>query len=352
VPDVATDLLQLTETTPVVEYTLSAREVGELRDVTAGLCPDSDSPVNPAFYEKYWHCHTRLPGGLHRFLEDFRRNEPAAAALVHGFPVDDALVGPTPAHWDRPVTAASPTAQSDRYLALCALALGEPFAWATLQHGRVIQDVFPIRGDEERQNGHGSDAFLVFHTDDAFHPDTCDYLLLFGVRNHDAVPTLATSVRELRLDPWDRQLLSEDRFHIDPDEEHIRQLAARMPGHPALRRALQMRDEPHPVPLLFGTPDNPYLRYDRYYTRCAGGDPEAVGAALDALDAELNRLSSPLVIGQGTLLVLDNKVAAHARNSFTARYDGTDRWLRKIIVSRGLRKWAGTKADPGGRLVL
>lgn len=341
-----------TTTAPVAEYTLSVQEAGELRQTLARLCPDTGSPVDPGFYDKYWRCHTRLPEGVHRFLEDFRRNEPAHAALIHGFPVDDEAVGPTPEHWDRPVPPAPATAESDMYMALCALTLGEPFAWATLQHGRMIQDVFPIRGDEKRLNGHGSDVFLVFHTDDAFHPQTCDYLMLFGVRNHDRVPTRVASARDLCLDPQHRRLLSQARFHIEPDEEHIRQLAARMPGHPALKRAIQMRDEPSPVPVLYGVPDHPYLRYDRAYIHCVGDSAGAAEAALDALDAELARVSEPLVVSQGTLLILDNKVAAHARDAFTARYDGTDRWLRKIIVLRDLRKWSGTMADPGGRLLL
>jgi L-asparagine oxygenase len=337
---------------PIAEYILSVQETDELRETLARLCPDTDSPVDPAFYDRYWRCHTCLPEGVHCFLENFRRNEPAHAALIHGFPVDDGAAGPTPEHWDRPMSRASTTAGSDRYMALCALALGEPFAWATLQHGRMIQDVFPIRGDEKRQNGHGSDIFLVFHTDDAFHPDTCDYLLLFGVRNHDSVPTRVASARDLCLDPGHQKLLSEARFHIEPDEEHIRQLAARMPGHPALQRAIRMRDEPRPVPVLYGASDHPYLRYDRAYMHCVVDSGQTAGAALDVLDAELERVSSPVVIGQGTLLVLDNKVAAHARDAFTARYDGTDRWLRKIIVKRDLRKWSDTIADPGGRLLL
>ncbi len=235
-------------------------------------------------------------------------------------------------------------------MALCGLSLGEPFCWATLQYGRMIQDVFPIRGDEQRLNGHGSEAFLVFHTDDAFHPDTCDYLLLFGIRNPDAVPTYISSVRDLSLSPGDRQLLAEDRFLIVPDDEHIRQLELRAPDHPALTRAIEMRDNPRPVPVLFGAQISPYLRLDGPYMQCVGDDP-AAERALEAVHDELDRVQRPVVVDRGTLLIIDNKVATHARKSFTARYDGTDRWLRKIIVSRGLRKWAGNKAQAGGRVL-
>jgi L-asparagine oxygenase len=175
----------------------------------------------------------------------------------------------------------------------------------------------------------------MFHTDDAFRPDAADYLLLFGIRNHDAVPTFVAAVRDVELSGADRRLLFEDRFHIVPDDEHIRQLELRAPGDPALSRAIEMRDNPPPVSVLFGDPDNPYARLDGPYMRCVGDDPRA-GKALLALIAELERVRRPLIATAGTLLILDNRRVVHARDAFTPRYDGTDRWLRKIIIRHGL----------------
>ncbi|WP_218005150.1 TauD/TfdA family dioxygenase [Actinomadura macra] len=335
---------------PTLEYTLNPQEVTDLRAALAGLRASALSPVEPEFYERHWDGPSLLPGNLRRLLDDFRRNEPSAACLVHGFPVDDAVAGPTPEHWERPEGYGS-TIESDLYMALCGLALGEPFSWATLQFGRLLQDVFPVKGDEQRMSGHGSEAFLLFHTDDAFRPDSCDYLLLFGIRNEERIPTYISSARDVSLDDEHRRLLAEARFHIVPDEEHIRQLELRAPDDPALLRALEARDRPRPVPVLFGSPSNPYIRLDAPYMSCAGDDP-AAERALDALHAELERVRRPVVLDQGTLLVLDNHIAAHARESFTARYDGTDRWLRKLIVSRGRRRWAGDSTRPGGRIVL
>jgi L-asparagine oxygenase len=290
------------------------------------------SPLEPDFHDRYATCHELLPGGLSRFLDEFRRDASAPVCLVRGFPVDEAKVGPTPDHWDR-TDGLDATIESDIYAAMCASALGHPFAWATLQHGRLVQDVFPIRGDEWRESGHGSDAFLQFHTDDAFRPDSCDYILLFGLRNRDAVPTYIAAVRDVELAEDDRRVLFEDRFHIVPDGEHIRQLEQRAPGDPALRRAIEMRDHPAPVAVLFGDPAEPSIRLDAPYMRCIGDDP-AAQRALRALEVELERVRRPFVAASGTLLILNNRSAAHGRESFRARYDGTDRWLRKIVVSR------------------
>jgi L-asparagine oxygenase len=339
-----------TTSTRLPHYELDETDSAALRAALADLRETALSPTAPEFYERNWRSHALLPEGLRVFLEDFRRHEPAAAAVVSGFPVDDDRIGPTPQHWERR-TDLDATEDLDLALAMCGLALGEPFCWATLQYGRLVQDVFPIRGDEQRLSGHGSDAFLVFHTDDAFRPDSCDYLLLLGARNPDRVPTYVASVRDIELDDGDRQMLSEPRFHIVPDDEHIRQLEERAPDHPALRRSVRMRDRPDLVPVLFGSGLNPYLRLDGPYMRVADGDP-AAQRALDRLDRALHRVRRPVVIEQGSLLILDNHVAAHARESFAARYDGTDRWLRKLIVSRGRRRWAGDSAEPGGRVLL
>ncbi|QMU77055.1 taurine catabolism dioxygenase TauD [Streptacidiphilus sp. PB12-B1b] len=339
----------MSKISPTTEYTLNGDEVDDLQAAVKELRISGISPVDPDFYLKYGECQELLPSGLRRFLEDFRDDRTSTVCQVHGFPVDEAVVGPTPDHWERPDGYES-TVDSDLYMAMCGSALGHPFSWATLQYGRLVQDVFPIRGDENRESGHGSEAFLMFHTDDAFRPDSCDYLLLFGIRNHDVVPTYVAAVRDVSLSAEDRRLLSEKRFHIVPDDEHIRQLELRAPDDPALLRAVEMRDHPAAVSVLFDDPVNPHIRLDAPYMRCIGNDP-AAERALTALQAELDRVRRPLVAAQGTLLVLDNRSVVHARESFTARYDGTDRWLRKIIISRDLRP-VGDDGTPCARVLL
>lgn len=330
-------------------YALDADEVRSLRKIVGELRDHGVSPVVPEFYSLHSGSQELLPESLHAFLIDLRERGDHAACLISGFPVDDELAGPTPAHWDRPEGCGS-TVDSDIFAALCAMTLGEPFCWATLQYGRIIQDVLPISGDEDRQSGHGSSAFLSFHTEDAFRPDCCDYLMLFGVRNRDRVPTYVSSVRDLRLSDRIRTVLAQPRFHIVPDDEHIRQLRLRAPNDQALQLAIEMRDKPQPVSVLFGDPLIPWIRLDVPYIRCVDDDSEALHA-LTELGAELERVRRPYVAAQGSLLILDNRLAVHARESFTARYDGTDRWLRKILVSTRLPA-AGYSDRPLRRILL
>jgi Fe(II)/alpha-ketoglutarate-dependent arginine beta-hydroxylase len=326
-----------TKTKGWLEYELGPAETAQLRAALPASWP-SGRPTEPGFYDRHWDLPAQLPGGLRRFLEEFRRCQPAAACLVRGFPVDPATVGPTPAHWQQAVDSRS-TQELELYLAMCGMALGEPFTWVTLQAGMMIQNILPIAGDEQRQSGHGSEAFLELHTEDGFHPGRCDYLLLLAIRNPDQVPTYVASVREVALPSRDRAVLAQPRFLILPDDEHVRQLREHDPDHPALARILAMQQRPEPVPVLFGDPARPYLRVDRPFMRCVGDDPMAE-RALEALMAELTRVSRPVALAPGTLLVVDNYLAGHGRKAFRCRYDGTDRWLKRMIVSRDLRRTA------------
>ncbi|KPC64156.1 hypothetical protein ADL29_14205 [Streptomyces chattanoogensis] len=335
-------------------YDLDPGELQEIEELLDDIAHDTFTagaadPGGEAFYREGKELTTRLPAGLRRFLYTFRTEEPAAAAIVRGLPVDDAAIGPTPAHWR--AAAASPAGRREEaYLALVGLALGEPFTWSTLQQGRMIQNVLPIAGEEAEQNGHGQ-VTLEWHTEDGFHPYRCDHLLLMGMRNHDAIGTTLASVRDVRLSAQDRAILAEKRFHILPDDEHLRQSAALDPHHPGLARMRRMRDEPEPVAVLFGAQDSPYLRIDPVYMRCLPGDT-AAEPALKNLTGELDRAQQTVAVHPGEILLIDNYRAVHGRQSFTARYDGTDRWLKKITVTADLRRSRDQRAHAASRVIL
>ncbi|MBT3153770.1 TauD/TfdA family dioxygenase [Streptomyces sp. CHD11] len=318
------------------EYLLDADEVSELRAAAEKLGEVYGAPSLPEFYDRALTAEELLPAGLRTFLLEYRRSERNASCLVHGFPVDGGALGPTPGHWREAIHGRTARDQ-EVWLALCGLLLGDPFGWATLQEGRIIQNILPIHGDEDRQSGYGSEALLEFHTEDGFHPNRCDYLLLMGLRNPDAVPTIVASVNDVRLAGADRAVLAEDRFLIRPDTEHIRQLETSAPGHPALPRLRAMAGRPAPTAVLFGDRLSPYLRIDRPFMDTLPGDTRAE-AALDRLMAELHRVQRDVAVAPGSLLIVDNYRAVHGRRSFTARYDGTDRWLKKLTVSRNLRR--------------
>ena len=68
--------------------------------------------------------------------------------------------------------------------------------------------------------------------------------------------------------------------------------------------------------------------------------------------AELEARQYDVVVESGALLVVDNYLAVHGRRPFNARYDGTDRWLKKLTVSRNLRIHNGFPSDRSPRVLI
>nr|WSZ96668.1 TauD/TfdA family dioxygenase [Streptomyces sp. NBC_00857] len=108
---------------------------------------------------------------------------------------------------------------------------------------------------------------------------------------------------------------------------------SRLPGG---RTALLLEHGPAPLPATFGV------------TRCARSPSKA---ELDALCAQLAERATVLCLAEGDLLLVDNFRALHGRGMFQARYDGTDRWMRKLTVVRDLRRSRRFRSGAEGRVI-
>jgi L-asparagine oxygenase len=54
--------------------------------------------------------------------------------------------------------------------------------------------------------------------------------------------------------------------------------------------------------------------------------------ALDTLREALTKVGIGFRINPGDLLIMDNRLVAHARTYFQPQYDGKDRWLQRIFT--------------------
>ncbi len=285
---------------------------GEVADIRARLDDDHWDG------DRLWAMTRRLPGQLLDFMSENELAAPAGGLLVRGFSVDDVEIGQTPTHWRHAVNQTA-TAIHERFLLALAGALGEAFAFRALQDGRLVQDLLPIRGQEDEKSGNSSTSLLDLHTEDAFHPNRCDYLGLMCLRNNDLVPTCYAELDMDRIPKHLVEVLFQPRFTIRADETH------------------NDRTELEPVSLLWGDRNRPFLRVDDYFTDPFPRDAEA-RAALDALVAALRAAEQAIALGPGDVVFIDNHLAAHGRRPFTARYDGTDRWIKRVSVTRDLRR--------------
>jgi L-asparagine oxygenase len=335
----------------VAVYELAPDEREEIEGLLASTMKRWDSAEADELLVHSAHVAHELPEELVEFVCGFRLTEPAAALAVKGFEVDDRSIGRTPTHWDAQPDPRS-TLREELYFVLIGSLLGELFGWSTLQRGRLVHNVLPIKGEEEEQSGHGSSALLEWHTEDGFHPFRCDYLGLMALRNPDGVPTTFASIEAVELTEEQRQVLAEPRFLIRPDNEHLREKPA-PPGldNGSFRRQMEaMRAKPKPAAVLFGAYDRPYLRIDPFFMSAMPGDTEAA-EALGEIVGQLEQGLEDVVLESGDVFVIDNYRAVHGRRSFRARYDGTDRWLKKILVTRDLRKSRAARSSAASRVL-
>jgi L-asparagine oxygenase len=221
---------------------------------------------------------------------------------------------PTPAHWK---TARTERGRAlDIALLLVGAALGQVFGWTGQQDGRLVHNILPSRGCEDLQVGASSLTALAWHSEDAFHPARADLLLLACVRNEDQVGCQLASVRRAGLGPAEQEHLGRPAAVVVPDDSY--------PGD-------WRSDGAAGTATVWQAEDGPCLRYDPSYTRFLDGDPQ-LGAAYDLLGKRLEECSETVPVTAGDVLIIDNDVAVHGRAAFTPRYDGTDRWLKRVLV--------------------
>jgi Fe(II)/alpha-ketoglutarate-dependent arginine beta-hydroxylase len=336
---------------------LSSEEVRALQALVAEIEGQYSSVDDPAFLVEVPVMAHEAPRRVRTSLNHFRHLEsPSGHCLISGYPVDDSRIGPTPPHWkSRPDV--SPSLREEILFVLFGSLLGEVIGWATQQNGYIIHDVLPIESDQHAQISTGSQQVIWWHNEDAFHPYRGDYVGLMCLRNPERVATTLAPVSPIRLSSRHLKILFEPRFIIRPDDSHAEKNGVSAPADEAadaLKSAYdhirQMQRCPQKLAVLSGDPHAPFVRIDPYFMDPLDDDEaqSALNSLIRAIDANL----SEVVLQPGDLLFVDNYRAVHGRKSFTAKYDGTDRWLKRANITRDLRKSRAARATCASHVII
>jgi Fe(II)/alpha-ketoglutarate-dependent arginine beta-hydroxylase len=347
----------------VFSFSLVESDVEAVQRLVREIAATYGSAEAPALLREAALWSHALPRCLRRAFLDFKLTEHAPAIRVSGYPIDDARIGRTPAHWmtERPRTRAL---EEEILLVLCASLLGDVFGWSTQQDGRIVHDVLPIRGHEHEQVSSASEAAIWWHTEDAFHPYAGDYVGLFCLRNPTRTATTMAALDVTRLTDEDVDLLTRPEFVIKPDDSHQKKhQAVHWNGSHTSGESLHdgqamaaydaiaaLNDAPPRVPVLYGARGDYYLKLDPYFMDRDALTPaadRALAHLIDAIDASL----TDVVLDAGDILFVDNCKAVHGRRPFTAAHDGRDRWLKRINVTRDLRKSRDARSAPDARVI-
>jgi hypothetical protein len=258
-----------------------------------------------------------LLGDLLRFRQYGNQD---GAFLIRNFPFDHETIGPTPKHWKEIGERLS--FQTELITAGVAAVLGSVFAYSFWQNGRLIQNVVPVLSDQGRQKGTGWGVVLDWHIEDAFSEYRADLLVLVCLRGDANAATTVSSFRRISLSSGAEATLRQPQFTIDFGETASESLGS-VPQQT--------------VAVISGHESDPHIRFDPIFTRAADFNSKAELALAELRDA-VHQAGRQVTLEPGDVLIIDNGRAAHGRTNYVPRYDGTDRWLQRALVTLDLRK--------------
>lgn len=262
-----------------------------------------------------------LPREMRQAIVEFRRrSNEYGALLLTGLPQDPILPA-TPSDSRR--STEKRTYRSEFWLSVLGAAVGDPMAYSQEKDGELFQVVAPTKQKESLLSSESSKTLLDFHTETAFHPFMPDYVLLYCLRSDHRcyAKTIVTSVRVVaqELPLRYRSVLFEHAFQTGIDESFGSRNATKGNG-PVL-------------PVFHGNHYDPLMKCDLDLMIGLHADAQQ---ALACLGLAVNKCLRFVRLQPGELLLIDNRRAVHGRTEFEALYDGNDRWLQRMYVSRDL----------------
>lgn len=294
-----------------------------------------NSPSEEAFLARAKAYAMQLPPDILIALNEFRyRDDHNGTFLLQGFEIDNDQLEATPQTTGREMDEKSAAREGFLLMLLTSL-LGEAFGWSTQRNGALINNILPVRQHEGEQLSTGSAVDLDWHTEEAFHPFRADFLVLMCLRNPDNVPTVIGSIQDVCLDEEVKKVLFSPRFIFHTDKNFQDSLF----------------DFSLPMPVLFGDFNSPYVRIDPSFMNAVPGDREAHDALIE-ITTSFKKVLADVALQQGDILFMDNFRVVHGRKAFQPRFDGTDRWLKRVNITADLRKSRALRQSHTSRIII
>lgn len=321
---------------------LKANEVDEIITLISEIKTKYDTAVTPEFLINSRFYASFLPERVQKLYRKMKvDSEHSGITLLRGFPFQETRK--TPESWNYSESYA-PKMDLDYLGVLLSSCLGYIYGWSTQQAGKLIHDLIPREGKGESQTGYGSTSTLLMHTEDSFHDLRAEFVCMFGLRNEDYVPTTLTSVRDLILEQevWDG--LYHSQLDLLPDESHLDN------AQKAENHVDDIKNEASKMSTFYGCREFPYICYDPAYTDFQKAT-DSQSTAYDALNKEIDRKTFDVAIKPGDFCIVDNRKVVHGRRAFKPKFDGSDRWLKRINITSNIRKSAGQRKDIKTRVI-
>lgn len=206
--------------------------------------------------------------------------------------------------------------------------LGHPVSYVQEQNGRLIQNLVPVHKTEYQQISTSSKVELEMHTESSFHPFRPSYVLLLCLRGDEAVATTYADDFDIvpKLSNEAISILQKKWFTTQIDQSF------RSDGQPDVHISTPILEKTTTDWMVWK------ITYDSWFMKAVGdGSDESRSQAERALQEmrdAVNSSTKEVVLKTGDLLVINNDCTVHGRKPFQPRYDGTDRWVQRMLVIR------------------
>ena len=234
-------------------------------------------------------------------------------------------IPPTPAI---PVVDESVTPDSIKALVEYGSILGHPVSYIQEQDGRLIHNLLPVHKTEFQQISTSSKVELEMHTESSFHPYRPSYVLLLCLRGDDAAATTYADDFDIvpKLSNEAISILQKKWFTTQIDQSF------RSDGQPDVHIHTPILEKTNTDWMVWK------ITYDSWFMKAVGdGSDESRSQAERALQEmrdAVNSSTKEVVLKTGDLLVINNDCTVHGRKPFQPRYDGTDRWVQRMLAIR------------------
>lgn len=234
--------------------------------------------------------------------------------------VDIGLIPPTPETQYFDNSSLLPVA---RILKDIASEYGSPISFIQEHRGELVQNIIPIHKTQNQQVSTSSKIELGLHTETAFHPYRPSTVLLLCLRGDPAATTTYADIDEISklIDPDTLSTLTHPWFTTSIDDSFRTNGEKDMEFVCSILK--QITNDSIKVDPVYE------ITYDEVLMK---GINEQATDALGTLKEAIGRCTREVVLRDGDLLIIDNKATVHGRRPFNARYDGTDRWVQRMLV--------------------
>ena len=198
--------------------------------------------------------------------------------------------------------------------------IAEMISYEAEGHGRLFQDVVPVKKMENEQTSVGSNTELEIHTEQAFSKLRPDILTLACIRGDPLAKTYVLPVKYIleNMNDNERETLRLPLWKTGVD------LSFKLNGNEFIQGDIR-----GPFPIISGDDVDPKLLFDQ---DLMFGVNESADNLIKKIIEIYYKHRIQHNLQSGEIILIDNMRAVHGRSPFYPKYDGDDRFLIRCFA--------------------